>query len=146
MDFEGCSDRGSDPVISRTENGRTFRIRNAGRGKVAVVRVDGCLIRDGERCDYLFELGDDRHCAVYVELKGADIAKAVRQLEATMAQLTERHRRATRVCHVVASRVPRAGPAIQILKRGFYRSHGVHLHVATTQAEIDTDREPYRKS
>lgn len=144
MDFEGCSEPRRDRSIVVEEHRMQFRIQNADGEQVLKVRVDGCLINDHrERCDYIFEVGVTCHCAVYVELKGQDVQKAYDQLTSTLECLAARHNRVKRVCHIVASRVPRAGPAVQQLKLTMARKYKVPLHVSTTQASIDIRREPY---
>jgi hypothetical protein len=136
MDFERCSTSGRDPRISISENGRTFRMNNPNRRWVARVQVDGCLISgEQERCDYLLEIDDPCQRAIYLELKGANIRKAYAQLVATInqPQLMERHKHSERICHIVASRVPRANPRVQQMKAQMLKDYKVQLFVHTTE-------------
>ena len=52
------------------------------------MQVDECLIKDSNggklRCDYLFEINVPCAEVFYLELKGCDIEKAFKQLEATI--------------------------------------------------------------
>lgn len=56
----------------------------AGRNLITLLsKVDGEIFKKGaaeEKCDYLL-LNDDAHKAYYIELKGSDIPKAIRQVE-----------------------------------------------------------------
>lgn len=143
-EIEACSEVSNNPVVVVSECGRRFEIRNPNRETINKVKVDGCLIDDHrERCDYLFEIGSACYCAVYVELKGSDIDKAFNQLIATLGYLSQHHRTCVKVCHIVASRVPRAGTKVQTMKTLMARKHRVQLIVGTTQTVIDVSCTPY---
>ncbi len=146
MDFERCSEDSRHPWLVVAENRRVFRIRNPTNQTIKKLRVDGCLIEDERiRCDYAFEVGARCHCVVYLELKGSDIEHAVAQLVATLGYLAKRHQSKRKICHIVASRVPRAGPKIQILKLEMNRAHQAALYVGTQEVTIDVRDEPYCK-
>jgi hypothetical protein len=78
-----CRRNSGEWVVVR-ENNRSARFRNADSGRlhVLVVQVDGGLITDGERADYI--ISHPEVVDVIVELKGSDVAKAVRQIRATV--------------------------------------------------------------
>ncbi len=46
-------------------------------------------MKTGNRCDYLL-LNEDSHMAYFIELKGSDLVKAAKQLEATEAFLRQK--------------------------------------------------------
>ena len=145
MDFARCSENSRQPYVVVTENKRTFRITNPNREKIKTILVDGCLIDDARiRCDYAFEIGPSSDCAIYVELKGSDISRAFAQLAATIGYLAQRHKAKRKVCHIVASRVPRAGPKVQVLKVEMQRTHNASLYVSTQEVTIDLRKDPYR--
>jgi len=145
MDFEKCSEVSTHSLIVVAENKRKFTLRNSAKLPVRKVLVDGCLITDNTRlrCDYLFEIGKKCHCAVYLELKGSDIGQAFDQLVATIGQIVERHKTANLVCHIVASRVPRAGPSVQNLKLRMARKYKALLLVGTNEVTIDLQASVY---
>jgi len=129
-------------LIVAEERGRKLRIKNAKRVEVIRIEVDGCLIDDERlRCDYVFEIG--AHCAIYLELKGKDVKHAYQQLAATLGYLESRHVRIERVCHLVASRVPRATPGVIGLKEKMARMHGVLLEIHTREGAVDLSKPPY---
>lgn len=147
MDFKRCSEDSQHPLIVVEENGRKFTIRNQEKKSVKQVKVDGCLIDDKRRrCDYLFEIGRFCHCVIYLELKGSDIDHAFKQLVLTMKYLSNRHRNLTKICHIVASRVPRAGPKIQNLKLQMVKKHKALLFVDTQEASVNIERHPYHNT
>jgi hypothetical protein len=56
---------------------------------VATIKIDGCYITDQRRrCDYLFELGEPTHHALYVELKGKDV-ESIRTIGATLTYFSK---------------------------------------------------------
>lgn len=137
MNFDRCSHVSNAPIIVTEENGRIFRIQNSGRKTVRKVTVDGCLINDRRiRCDYFFELVLTKEQVIYLELKGSDIEHAVEQLVATIGYCTARHKEHKKECHIVASRVPRAGAKVQNLQVMMAKRHETLLHVGTQQVEI----------
>ncbi|MGA9768901.1 MAG: hypothetical protein WBV94_07670 [Blastocatellia bacterium] len=144
MDFKRCSEDLQHPSIVVKAEGRKFTIRNPKKRTIKKVHVDGCLIADDrKRCDFLFEIGQVCHCVIYLELKGSDIEYAFQQLVLTMKYLASRHQKLKKVCHIVSSRVPRAGPKVQNLKRQMVQKHKALLFVDTQESNINIEREPY---
>lgn len=142
--FEKCSETLQNPIIPVAETGRSFRINNPARIKVRKIQVDDCLITDGERCDYAFEIGDGPELVIYLELKGKNIQKAYSQLCTTMTHLTGRHGKLKKICHIVASRVPKIGPEIQTFKAQMQKKHRAILIIGTNKVDIDITQELYR--
>ena len=138
MNFKKCSHTARQKFFSVKENNRIFRIRNKSYLVISQVKVDGCLIDDHrkQRCDYLFEIDDPFTSVIYVELKGADIKKASKQLGATIGYCKKRHARLPLSCHIVASRVPRSTPGTQVLRKKFPKQFGASLTISTTFKEI----------
>jgi len=93
------------------------------------VKVDGCAIIIGERCDFLVR--NDVGREFFVELKGKDILKACKQLEISINQLsTQKPRKA----FVISSRVPPAvNTKIQKEKRRFLKYLQTQLLVKNKQ-------------
>ena len=63
------------------EKRRSARFRNPDSNEILVVRVDGGLIPEGERADYV--VAHPRVVDVIVELKGSDVSKAIQQIRTT---------------------------------------------------------------
>lgn len=63
------------------EKGKTYRLNNNSGYKIRKVKVDKCIAQDmGEkRCDYLMEIKSIER-VIFIELKGGDLAHALRQL------------------------------------------------------------------
>jgi len=134
MDFNECRKNTNQKIISVSENKRNFTIINTKQLRINIIRVDGCLIVDNstKRCDYLFEL-EAMNEVLYVELKGKNIVKAYEQLTATIKACSDEHNGLLRKGFIVASRVPRSGPQIQILKKQMSKTLAVQLYVSTNK-------------
>jgi len=57
-DFQDCETVSTDPNIVVSDPGSRnnrskFRLHNPKRASIRVVQVDGCVIKEGIRCDYL---------------------------------------------------------------------------------------------
>lgn len=73
-------------LVTVEENGRGIKFINNKRKKVALYRVDGCILTEGIKCDFLFLINEDKR-AFFIELKGSDLEKAVQQISKTIEQL-----------------------------------------------------------
>jgi hypothetical protein len=64
------------------EQGRSANFTNQDRTVIRKIRVDGCLITTGVRCDWI--LSHPTVVDVLIELKGTDVNHALEQLERTI--------------------------------------------------------------
>lgn len=128
-----CNEESKYKIVKVCENKSTFTIINKSLFTINKVKVDGCYIKEGKKCDYLFEIIDKEIEEVfYVELKGKDISKAIEQLEHTLRKCLALHQNKTKSCYIVASRVPKASTYTQKLKKSFHRVNRVVLVIGTT--------------
>lgn len=76
---------GKHPVFSSSENGCRHIGNNVRRQHIRHFKVDGEIFSSSgdERCDYLL-LNDEAKTSYYIELKGSDLSKAIRQIENTI--------------------------------------------------------------
>lgn len=95
-----CSTCNRNQEVVAREGRRTYRLRNPSAKLICKVRIDGCYITDGEKCDYLIIDCEGRD-ARFVELKGGDLLKAVDQIRATV----ERLRPDVEACQKVSARI-----------------------------------------
>lgn len=100
-----CVTDNSDSNITLKENGRRLNIINEGNISYLVVKVDGCLITDGIRADWIItKIGTG---SIILELKGRNIDQALKQLFATLAHDNCRDWiESKRSLIIVCSRVP----------------------------------------
>jgi hypothetical protein len=144
MNFEKCKTLLANKKISVAENGRKLILHNPRTIQISVFKVDNCIITNShERCDYLFEFRTSTKVAVFLELKGVDIGKANSQIVKTVGYMLARHKSHRKIGHIVASRVPKAGPKVQNLKLNAWKKHNLLLFVSTQTANADLAKSPY---
>ncbi len=74
------------PKIVSQEKGRKHIAKNVKRACVTHYRIDGVVIKQGNKCDYLL-INEDTKREYLIELKGRDLIGAAQQLEATESAL-----------------------------------------------------------
>lgn len=80
--FKSLCSRNAGQIISRDKgNPQYHKANNISKSFVTHYKIDGNVIKSGSRCDYLL-LNEDKKKAYFIELKGSDLVKAARQLEA----------------------------------------------------------------
>jgi hypothetical protein len=73
-------------VVRDTRNPQEYRVTNSSSKELCKIRVDGCLIKAGKKCDYLILSCEDK-LAFFVELKGQDLIEALGQIDASITRL-----------------------------------------------------------
>lgn len=88
VDFEENCKAFSDsrPLVPIRENKRTYLARNPDRKTICHYKIDGCLIKDGIRCDDLLLVPGDQK-SLFIELKGKDLLHAVDQIDRSISLL-----------------------------------------------------------
>jgi len=133
LSLSPCCTRCNSPIELVTENKSTLRILNSNRLTFNKCKVDGCLIRNGIRCDWLLT-HDEAQRESYVELKGADVEHAVKQIVRSVQQLTS-NPRAKKTGYIICTRSPLSSPKIQLLSKRLLRDHNIVLRVKKTVCE-----------
>lgn len=83
-----CISLTKDSQIKFEENKRKIIFQNPSRRSYKKVKVDGCAIKTGLKCDDLL-VSQDEYEERYVELKGIDVMHAIDQLEQTILKIGE---------------------------------------------------------
>ena len=74
-------------IVPFKDKGRsTYIYINRSSAHLAKYRVDGCLMTDGVKCDYLL-LNCEKKQAYFIELKGSDVIHAIEQIDRSIDQL-----------------------------------------------------------
>jgi len=142
-DFGRCEERVRQEEIVRREKRSRFVIRNPRQAWVRVIRIDNCVITEGPRCDFLF-LAEGKGAEIYVELKGAAVARAIVQIEASIPQVSSDAGSAPKWCYIVCGHVshPELTTRIQLAKKRFRREYSAELTVKGKVAEHDLAGHP----
>ena len=124
----------NDSVIKFEEKRSVIRFKNSGRLLYKCVKVDGCALKDGIKCDDMLCSADERE-ERYIELKGQDVKHAIEQICATIVRLGEYDSK--RYAYVVCSKVsPQLTTYIQKAKIKFKRQYKSVLEVRSSPVEI----------
>jgi len=132
-----CNKCKNDKIIFAKGHKREFIIKNRSKKNINKVIVDDCLIKEGIRCDYLFEIEcEDLKEILYVELKGKDLNHALEQILTTIEFCKNRysHHHYTRKAFVILSRYPKEDSSIQKRKR-VLKKQNITLKTATNKHE-----------
>ena len=86
-EFSDCVELdGVHKIISLKDAGKKVRIVQRDAQSIKKVRIDNCVLKNTECCDYAIIRA--RKVAVLVELKGVDIKKGAQQLISTYKTLS----------------------------------------------------------
>lgn len=85
--FESLCSLNASKIVSRdSKNPQYHKGINVNKAHVTHYKIDGVVIRNGNKCDFLL-LNEDVKKAYLIELKGSDLVKAAEQLASTEALL-----------------------------------------------------------
>lgn len=117
------------------ENGRKITFLNPKGITVTKIQVDGCLIKDQNqnKCDWLVMANAVEH---FVELKGADLSHADKQLSASIERLSTNTKQGDKYALMIVSRVPRAGVNVQTLQAKYRKRYNAKLIVRASKFEF----------
>lgn len=74
-----CASCNNNPIIVARENKCEYRLLNKSNEKICKVKIDGCYVHEGRKCDYLI-LQCVKKIAYFIELKGSSMLDAVDQM------------------------------------------------------------------
>lgn len=128
-----CVEMRSDSLIVFSENKSKITFENPDHNTYRAIQVDGCVFNaaDGHKCDKLLE--SERYADQYfVELKGGDSNKAVKQLEDTLERIPSRLAGAKRMAFAVFSNTcPKNDTKRQAIEK-FFKNRGVFIKFCRT--------------
>lgn len=130
-----CISLKNDKKIRINDAGKKVVFLNEEKSEYEVVRVDGCFITEGKRCDFF--LKNTGMASVFIELKGKNIEEACEQLKVTASNkkiLTKKEKKNGFL--VVCSRYPRFDTYIARYKEYFAVQHKSGFRVIQTDREV----------
>lgn len=98
---------------------------NACRHEVTKIKVDGCAITIGNKCDYA--LISPTFPENYVELKGGDVEHAVKQIASTINVLSHCPKTTPKRCFVISTSNPLTTTQMQKFKFIFKKTYNAVL-------------------
>jgi hypothetical protein len=104
QDCEKFSGKHKQVVFKDDKVSRKYIGKNPKQKDLIGLRVDDCLIKEGQKCDYLLINVNDK-TLYFIELKGSDLVKAIDQIDRTLDILLPKIEHQTVNGRVVLSRV-----------------------------------------
>ena len=132
-----CIEVTNNSIVKFQEKRSVLHINNLSKRELLRYKVDGCLITDGRKCDWLL-VDNASKTEVYIELKGADVDEAVKQLCLSAEVLSKKPKK--KYGYVVCTRCPISSPAIQRLQKTVLKSHALTLRVKKTVHVEDIEK------
>lgn len=134
-----CTNVARHTLIKVEENRRKVIFFNEDRMEYSISVVDGCLIKNGIRADYL--ISKNKVASVVVELKGSGVEHACDQLLATVEHeniipLLEKKIGFIVVC----SKYPRFDSFVARAKNKCAKKYRAGFHVVCDQRELNIER------
>lgn len=133
-----CVEKTTDTIIKFEENKKSIIFNNKERKSFCKVKVDGCQIKEGERCDDLL-VGVQKGDEFFVELKGVDVSHALDQLEASLTKLSDTKNKVKKVCsYIICKNVaPSFMTKVQMAKVKFKKKFNSDLIISENKLEVE---------
>ncbi len=119
--------------LSIRETNTTYKLSFGKRRQSVAYQVDGNIIKEGNKCDFLIlarqditENDEEKWKSIFVELKGKDVLHALAQLDATLDNKIFKHSSVNEVhARIVAKSFPanNANTEFEKAKRRFKTKH-----------------------
>jgi len=127
---KACILQTNSKMIVFRENKSEFRIENKAQRQVEKHQVDGCLISNGIKCDWLLIDSETRKEA-YIELKGSDVEHAINQIVASAKSLSKTPAD-KKLGYVICTKSPLNSTEIQRHTKALLQHHKIMLRVRKT--------------
>lgn len=79
-------DKRRNIVLKDDKNPQKFIAINSNGYKVSAYKVDNCILKDGNRCDFLLKI-ENKLKIYFIELKGQNLKHAILQFEESVKKL-----------------------------------------------------------
>ncbi len=130
-----CITETSDSVIKFEENKRVIRFNNPKHLSYKKVQVDGCALKEGDRCDNLL-CSHDEFEERFVELKGTDVSHALDQLRASIMKIGQFN--GNRHAYIISTNVaPQIRTDIQRAKAEFQKKFNSDIIIKERKLDVD---------
>jgi hypothetical protein len=124
-----CTTETNNSIEKFEENRSVIKITNKSKRLLLRHKVDGCLVTDGIKCDWML-VDKETKTEIYIELKGSDISHAVSQICATVDKLSDTPSK--KWGYVICTRCPMSTTQVQTASKKVAKSHSLILRVKKT--------------
>lgn len=133
MEYGTCETEITHKRIVLKENKSQIIFKNETQSTIRKIRIDGCVINDGLRCDYL--IIDNFGTQHFIELKGCDIKHAIDQIESTICKIVANPKLDRKEAFIISSRCPLIDTEIQSYKVRFKKYYNTKLEIKNIYCE-----------
>lgn len=141
LNYQLCTEITHNKIIPLEENKCILVVKNPEQRHVKKIKVDGCLLPvDVEKCDWLVTTELPTKKAIFVELKGCDVGKAVSQLKSTLTKTKPTFDEYRKMCHVVSTKSPLSSSEIQKIQIHMRKKHDAGFKVETIRGSVDIEK------
>lgn len=114
-----CIECTRNKIIKFEENKSKVTFHNLSQKEYECIRVDGCAITDGIRCDYLLRRSEEE-LEYFIELKGCNVGHAIDQLRASIKQLSADVTTKAKMAFVISTKpYPLTNSTVQLAMKEF---------------------------
>lgn len=124
-----CCDTNNNRTVVFQESKSKLIIENIDGVEATKVVIDGCEIKTGIRCDYLYLI---KNLEIYIELKGQDIHHAVKQVESTIKKVSKNPKACNKKAFIICTRSPLSSASIQNIRVKFKKKYNSDLIVKSS--------------
>jgi len=122
--FKPKQDLSYRKTVSVSEEGKSYLLDVSDKKQSAQFQVDGDILVEGQKCDKLIlvEFKSDSWAEILVELKGANVAHAIDQLECSLKNKNLQHKTITESrARIIATSFPasKSDPTMEKAKKRF---------------------------
>lgn len=136
LNYEKCSVSTNQKILTLKEKRSKFVVNNPDERTLVKIQVDGCLIDDERsRCDFIVEVEESK--AMYVELKGCELDKAIKQLSHTIELTRPKFSHHQKSAYVVTTRVPKQDNRMLKHRKDFDKKYQTKIMVKNNQMTVD---------
>jgi len=137
MNYGKCSSPTKGSIVVVRENKSCFEVLNPNNKRIMKIEVDGCLISERlEKCDWIISLEQPIKRAMYIELKGCGIDKAISQLQSTLQHTRVKFNDYQKECYAVTTRIPKHGSTNRKKCIDFHKKTNVTLKIKNLKSTV----------
>lgn len=133
-----CTQITNKKIMPFKEQKSSLIINNQKSRDVEIHQIDGCIITNGVRCDWMVvDVATKKE--IYIELKGTDLDHAFVQIKETIQQLTKDPKK-LKSALIICTRSPMSSSQIQIMQKNLLLTHKAKLLVKTSEYKENIEK------
>lgn len=136
MRWKNCEEITTKKEIPLEEKRTKITFINPSRKKIIKVKVDKCIPFKGKKCDWLLVIIT---IGVFVELKGSNIKKGIKQLKNSILVLAKNYNLQRIIAYIAYISIPFSSTELQYYRKIFKKETNSLLKPVKTNTKINID-------